>query len=119
LKHEHRRNETDMADNRAVHNYGRKISVFRQGYLVGNPVQVDYADGRKKSPTDLALHYLNQVNNFDDLNRSLVLDLSQVGRAYEIAYYSEDEQLKFSRLDPLTTFVIYDQTIDKKQLAGV
>lgn len=119
LKHEHRRNETDMADNRAVHNYGRKISVFRQGYLVGNPVQVDYADGRKKSPTDLALHYLNQVNNFDDLNRSLVLDLSQVGRAYEIAYYSDDEKLKFSRLDPLTTFVIYDQTIDKKQLAGV
>lgn len=119
LKHEYRRNETDMADNRAVHNYGRKISVFRQGYLVGNPVQVDYADGRKKSPTDLALHYLNQVNNFDDLNRSLVLDLSQVGRAYEIAYYSDDEKLKFSRLDPLTTFVIYDQTIDKKQLAGV
>lgn len=119
LKHEFRRNETDMADNRAVHNFGRKISVFRQGYLVGNPVQVDYADGKKKSPTDLALHYLNQVNNFDDLNRQLVLDLSQVGRAYEIAYYTEDGKLKFSRLDPLTTFVIYDHTIDQNQLAGV
>lgn len=119
LKDEYRRNETDMADNRAVHNYGRKISVFRQGYLVGNPVQVDYADGQKKSPTDLAIHYLNQVNDFDELNRGLVLDLSQVGRAYEIAYYTEDEELKFSRLSPLETFVIYDQSINKNQVAGV
>lgn len=119
LKNENRRNETDMADNRAVHNYGHKISTFRQGYLVGTPVQVEYIDGGENSPTDQALEYLNRANDFDDLNRRLVLDLSQVGRAYDIAYYTLDGELKFNRLDPLETFVIYDKTIDKKQIAGV
>jgi SPP1 family phage portal protein len=119
LKNENRRNETDMADNRAVHNFGRKISTFRQGYLVGVPVQVAYIDGEEQSPTDLALDYLNRVNDFDDLNRTLVLDLSQVGRAYDIAYYTKDEKLEFNRLDPRETFVIYDKTIKKRQIAGV
>lgn len=119
LKNENRRNETDMADNRAVHNFGHKISTFRQGYLVGVPVQVAYVDGQENSPTDLALESLNNKNDFDDLNRTLVLDLSQVGRAYDIAYYTQDEELKFSRLDPRTTFVIYDKTIEKRQITGV
>lgn len=108
-----------MADNRAVHNYGHKISTFRQGYLVGNPVQVEYIDGQEDSPTDLLLKQLNKENDFDELNRNLVLDISQVGRAYDIVYYTKNDELKIARLDPKETFVIYDNTIEQNQLAGV
>lgn len=119
LKGEQRRNETDMADSRAVHNFGKIISVFRRGYLVGNPVQVEYMDEETESETDAALEELDKRNNFYDLNRALVLDMSQVGRAYEIAFFNQDEELKVERLDPRQTFVIYNNKIDKRPIAGI
>ncbi len=78
-----RRREKDMADVRAVHNFGKAISSFKQGYLVGNPIRVDYEED---TATDDALKELARLNDFHQLNRDLVLDLSKVGRAYDLIY---------------------------------
>lgn len=114
-----RRSEQDMADTRIIHNFGKSISVFKQGYLVGKPIQVEYEDGEENSSTDEVLKEIAKVNSFHDLNRMLVLDLSKVGRAYDLVYRSMEDVTKVKRLDPLNTFVIYDNTLEDKMLAGV
>ena len=114
-----RRSEQDMADTRIIHNFGKSISVFKQGYLVGKPIQVEYDDGEEDSETDEVLKEIAKVNSFHDLNRMLVLDLSKVGRAYDLVYRSMKDVTKVKRLDPLNTFVIYDNTLEDKMLAGV
>lgn len=114
-----RRSEQDMADTRIIHNFGKSISVFKQGYLVGKPIQVEYEDGEENSSTDEILKEIAKVNSFHDLNRMLVLDLSKVGRAYDLVYRSMEDVTKVKRLDPLNTFVIYDNTLEDKMLAGV
>nr|DAX82089.1 MAG TPA: PORTAL PROTEIN [Caudoviricetes sp.] len=114
-----RRSEQDMADTRIVHNFGKSISVFKQGYLVGKPIQVEYDDEEEDSETDEVLKEIAKVNSFHDLNRMLVLDLSKVGRAYDLVYRSMEDVTKVKRLDPLNTFVIYDNTLEDKMLAGV
>lgn len=114
-----RRSEQDMADTRIIHNFGKSISVFKQGYLVGKPIQVEYEDGEEDSSTDEILKEIAKINSFHDLNRILVLDLSKVGRAYDLVYRSMEDVTKVKRLDPLNTFVIYDNTLEDKMLAGV
>ncbi|MEZ7725408.1 phage portal protein [Gemella sanguinis] len=114
-----RRSEQDMADTRIIHNFGKSIAVFKQGYLVGKPIQVEYDDGEDNSTTDEVLREIAKVNSFHDLNRMLVLDLSKVGRAYDLVYRSMSDLTKVKRLDPLRTFVIYDNTLEDNLLAGV
>ncbi|RYR80743.1 phage portal protein, partial [Staphylococcus pseudintermedius] len=46
-------------------------------------------------------------------------NLSIYGRAYEIVYRDFEDKDTFKVLDPKSTFVVYDQTLDKKVVAGV
>lgn len=119
LKDEFRRKETDMADSRAVHNFGKMISSFRRGYLVGIPVKVEYMDNLEESVTDQALEDIEKDNDFYDLNRSLVLDMSKVGRSFEIIYFNTKEELVVKRMDPRNCFVIYENTLDGASICGV
>ena len=111
-----RRREEDMADARAVHNFGKVITSFKQGYLVGNPIRVDYEDD---DATDKALKELSRLNDFHQLNRDLILDLSKVGRAYDLIYRAKDDTTRAVKLDPLGTFVIFDMTLENHSVAGV
>lgn len=110
-----RRREEDMADSRAIHNFGKAIATFKQGYLVGNPIRVDYEDGK----TSNVLANLEKINNFHQLNRSLVLDLSKTGRAYDLTYRAKDDSTRVVQLDPRFTFVIFDMTLENHSLVGV
>ena len=119
ISQEQRRSDADMADNRIVHNFGKSISVFKQGYLVGKPIVVEYDDNEEYSSIDETLKEIGRVNNFHNLNRSLVKDLSQVGRAYDLVYRSSDDITKVKRLDPLETFVIYDMSLENNSIVAV
>lgn len=110
-----RRREEDMADARAIHNFGKAIATFKQGYLVGNPIRVEYAD----EAIQRVLDDLEQQDNLHQLNRSLVLDLSKTGRAYDLVYRAMDDTTRAVKLDPLDTFVIYDTTLEEHSVAGV
>lgn len=110
-----RRREEDMADSRAIHNFGKAIASFKQGYLVGNPIRIDYED--EKISEELAA--LEKINNFHQLNRSLVLDLSKTGRAYDLTYRAQDDSTRVVQLDPRFTFVIFDMTLENHSLVGV
>ncbi|MDO4671228.1 MAG: phage portal protein [Aerococcus sp.] len=110
-----RRREEDASDTRVAHNFCGNISLFKQGYIVGNPIQIAYADEK----TDDVLHSVDKDNEVDGLNRDLVKDLSELGRAHDIVYRTKEDKTKLRRLDPLDTFVIYDRTLSQHSIAAV
>lgn len=110
-----RRKETHLADHRPTHAFAEYVSQFIQGYMVGVPIQVQHTEDAANE----ILRELNERNDADAHNAELILDLSVYGRAYELLFRRKDDVVRFVRLDPLQTFVIYDDTVERKPIAGV
>ncbi|MCE5058181.1 phage portal protein [Mammaliicoccus sciuri] len=110
-----RRKDDDKADHRAVHSYAEYVSQFIVGYLTGNPVSYTHTD----EDTQEKIYQLNDLNDVDAINSDLALDLSIYGRAYEIVFRDEEDNDRFLPLDPKSTFVVYNNAIDKKIIAGI
>ena len=108
-------NNGDKADHRAVHNYARYVSRFIVGYLTGNPITITH----KNNKTNNKIIELNDKNDADEINSDLALNLSIYGRAYEIVYRDMKDNDTFRVLDPKSTFVVYDSSLDKRVIAGV
>lgn len=113
---EKRRREDHLADNRATHNFAKYVSQFIQGYLMGVPLKTGYADDED---TEKLIRDINIANDADEHNSDLVLDLSIFGRAYELLYRDNEDNTRFIILDPLDSFVIYDETVERKPIAAV
>src|SRR5699024_981251 len=110
-----RRREDHLADNRATHNFAEYVSGFIQGYMVGVPLKTSYPE----EETDEQIREINRINDADEHNSELVLDQSIYGRSYELVYRNRDDEIRFTALDPLRTFVIYDDTVEKRPIAAV
>lgn len=110
-----RRKEEHNADHRAPHAFAEYVSGFIQGYLVGIPLKTTYP----KDDVEEQIRELNRTNDADEHNSDLVLDQSIYGRAYELLYRSQDDQIVFTISDVLETFVVYDNTVEQKPIAGV
>ncbi|HHW8607782.1 TPA: phage portal protein [Staphylococcus aureus] len=105
----------DKADHRAVHNYAKYVSRFIVGYLTGNPITITH----KEESTNNKIIELNDKNDADEINSDIALNLSIYGRAYEIVYRDLKDNDTFRVLDPKSTFVVYDNSLDKQIIAGV
>ncbi|KGX85036.1 phage portal protein [Pontibacillus litoralis] len=110
-----RRKEEHMADHRATHNHARYVSQFIVGYLTGSPIEVMHNEQKVQD----TISYINDINNADAINSELTLDCSVYGRAYELIFRSQDDETRFTLLSPLETFVIYDDTVEQKAIAGI
>src|SRR5699024_334705 len=97
-----RRREDHLADNRATHNFAESVRGFIQGYMVGVPLKTSYPE----EETDEQIREINRINDADEHNSELVLDQSIYGRSYELVYRNRDDEIRFTALDPLRTFVI-------------
>lgn len=110
-----RRKEEHLADHRATHNFAKYVSQFIQGYMVGVPLKTTYpVDAINEQIRDM-----NRENDADEHNSDLVLDQSIYGRAYELLYRNNADETRFTILDVLETFVIYDDTVEMNPIAGV
>ena len=110
-----RRLDDEKADHRIVHNYAKYVSRFIVGYLTGNPITITHDDEK----TNDKIIELNDLNDADATNSDLALNLSIYGRAYEIIYRDSEDNDVFKLLDPKSTFVVYDESLDKNALAGI
>ena len=100
--------------NRLVCNHAKDISDTASSYFIGNPVTY-------KSDVDIKL-LTDAVEDAgtDETDGDNGLDLSIYGRAYEYVYPQEDEiTLTTKTLEPESTFKVYDDTIEQKELFGV
>lgn len=110
-----RRKEEHQADNRATHNFAKYVSQFIQGYMVGIPIKTSYPDEKVEE----TLRDMNRINDADEHNSELILDQSIFGRAYELLYRSKVDENRFTTVDVMNTFVIYDDTVERTPIAGV
>lgn len=97
-------------------NHAKSIVDMVSNYVFGNPISYENINGLEEHFT---------LIDEDSHNEDLAIDLGIYGRAYELIYiddedYEEDESMPYlATLDPLHTFVVYDNTIKQKPLFAV
>lgn len=110
-----RRLEKHLADNRAAHDFASYIADFINGYFLGHAIQIQ----TDKDTAQKTLDQLHDINDIDTHNRSIGLDLSIYGRAFEYVLRSEDDEVRIYKSDARNTFVVYDNTIEQNSLIAV
>ena len=97
-------------------NHAKSIVDMVSNYVFGNPISYENIN-------DLEEHFT--LIDEDSHNEDMAIDLGIYGRAYELIYidnedYDESESMPYlAILDPLHTFVVYDNTVKQKPLFAV
>lgn len=115
MRSNNRRREKHLADNRVAHDFASYIADFINGYCFGHAIQVQ----SEKEMTQSAINSLHDLNDIDSHNRSIGLDLSIFGRAYEYIIRNQDDEVRIYKSNAKDTFVIYDTTVQQNSIAAV
>lgn len=99
-------------DNRIVVNFPKYIVDTMNGFFVGNPIKI-VADDENVSEY---VEYLDKFNDQDDNNAELSKICSIFGRGYEMYYADEEAELCITYLNPMESFMIYDESIVERPL---
>lgn len=100
--------------NKLVCNHAKDISDTASSYFIGNPVS--YKSEQDIKPMMDAF----EVAGADEADGDNGLDLSIYGRCYEYTYPEEDgTDLAIKTLEPENTFMVYDDTIEQRELFAV
>ncbi|NYB73403.1 phage portal protein [Sedimentibacter hydroxybenzoicus DSM 7310] len=98
-------------NNKIAHSWGNYITDSMTAFFIGVPVSY--------SGNDKDLKLLQEIfddNDEQDLNSQLARDCSIYGVAYELAYLDENADLRFTKLSPLNTICIYDDSVNSNLL---
>ena len=104
--------DKNKPSNRLIHGYASYITDNYVGYLVGQPVSY-------KSDNEDLLEKLNDnflYNDEVDENTTIAQEQSICGYAYELLYRDEDANARFSCVNTEDTIVVYDNTLEEKEL---
>jgi len=113
-----RAKKENLANNKIMVNHARDISDTATGYFLASPITYATSDESKKD-LDKLTDAFDQANT-DDVDHDNALDMSRCGVAYEYVYVKENESILACRnLEPMNTFLVYDDTIEQNPLFGV
>jgi len=103
-------------DNRVHTNLAYMITKNAVDYFIGEPVSYSYDKSFKEADyvDDL------QFKNIEDAeNKKIAKDTSKFGKAYELINIKDNKTLYYKRLNPLTTFDIFDSSILENRICCV
>ena len=120
---EKERSESGAPNAQPVCNHAKDIADTASGYFMGNPITYklagDEEDGRIKEAFDRLMDAFDDAT-VDDDDQENALMLSIEGKTYEYIYAAEDEaSLREKPIDPQNAFLVYDQSIEHRELFGV
>ena len=119
IKHRDEKSDKYSADNRIASDWAKYITVFEQGYMLGNPVEYK----NENEEIQALIDNFSKQNNEQDHNVAIKTDLAIYGRAYELLNTFKDEDgsvwVKLYRMNPEQTFVIYDDSYEQHSLMAV
>ena len=105
---------TESRKTKLVCNHAKDISDTASAYFIGNPISYN----SKEDITPLTDAF--EIAGADEADGDNGLDLSVYGRSYEYIYPMEGEtDLTIKSLSPENTFMVYDDTIEQKELFAV
>ena len=99
-------------DNRIVINFPKYIVDTMNGFFIGEPIKTVAKD---EAVADYVQHY-EKYNDIDNHNSALSTNCNIFGKCYEVHYTDEDTELRLACLSPMVAFMIYDDSIIKRQL---
>lgn len=119
IKYRDEKSDKYSADNRIASDWAKYITVFEQGYMLGNPVEYKNENAEIQALID----NFSKQNNEQEHNVSIKTDLAIYGRAYELLNTFQDVDgsvwVKLYRMNPEQTFVIYDDSYEQRSLMAV
>lgn len=119
IKYRDEKSDPYSADNRIASDWAKYITVFEQGYMLGNPVEYK----NENEEIQALIDNFSKQNNEQDHNVAIKTDLAIYGRAYELLNTFKDEDgsvwVKLYRMNPEQTFVIYDDSYEQHSLMAV
>lgn len=119
IKYRDEKSDKYSADNRIASDWAKYITVFEQGYMLGNPVEYKNDNAEIQALID----NFSKQNNEQDHNVAIKTDLAIYGRAYELLNTFQDVDgsvwVKLYRMNPEQTFVIYDDSYEQRSLMAV
>lgn len=105
---------TESRKTKLVCNHAKDISDTASAYFIGNPISYSSNDD-----TQILTDAL-EAAGADEADGDNGLDLSVYGKAYEYIYPMEGETtLTIKSLSPENTFIVYDDTIEQRELFAV
>lgn len=107
--------ESYKPDNRIVVNFAKYIVDSFNGYFAGIPVKVS-SDNEK---VNAYLEQFNSYNGQDDNNAELAKYMSIYGHCFELLYLDENAQIGCTYISPEQCFIVYDESIVRRELFGV
>lgn len=118
IKYRPAKTDEFAADNRIASDFSRYITIFEQGYMLGQPVKYKNENEELQGQIDTFISQNNEAYH----NVLIKTDLSIYGRAYELMTVGSNNGeafVKLVKLDPEKTFLVYDDTTDNNSLFGV
>lgn len=111
-----RKREKNAPNNKVVCNHAKDITDTATGYFMGNPITYSNTGEQDIEPLLKAF----DDANIDDVDSENALEASMLGLTYEYVYAKEGQSTPTSKnISALNTFMIYDDTIEENELAGV
>lgn len=113
LKHKRREGQPNF---KTVANHAKDIADTATGYFMGNPIKYMNTGEADLEPLLEAFDgaEMDQVDSENALNMAIY------GKAYEYIYAKEGEtELDSTNLDPENTFLVYDDSVEKRPLFAV
>lgn len=119
IKYRDEKSDKYSADNRIASDWAKYITVFEQGYMLGNPVEYK----NENEEIQALIDNFSKQNNEQEHNVAVKTDLAIYGRAYELLNTFQDVDgsvwVKLYRMNPEQTFVIYDDSYEQRSLMAV
>lgn len=100
-------------DNRIAVNFAKYIVDTMNGYFIGNPIKIIVDDGEEA--IEDYVEVLDQYNDQDDNNAELSKICSIFGKGYEMYYNDDAGNVGIVYLDPMEAFMIYDDSVLRKE----
>ena len=94
-------------------NFAKYIVDTMNGFFIGNPIKLNVDDGNETIKRYVEL--LDQYNDQDDNNAELSKICSIYGHGYEMYYVDELGNIGITYLDPREAFMIYDDSVLKRE----
>ena len=103
------------ANNRLNTNLAGYITDTATAYFVGIPPMYSYEDERLAE----ILGDIYDANDESTVDYEIAENMSIAGEGYDLVYISDDKEVRFRSVDPRDAFLIIDDTIECRVLAGV
>jgi len=102
-------------NNKIVHSYGNYITDSVVGYFMGQPIKYAAKDSKFEGLT-AKIKEIFEYNDEQAENIELAKDASKYGKAYELLWIDEDSEIRFTRLDSIHSFPIFDNSLNEELL---